>query len=110
MRAALAAGGLLATLCPALLRAQERAIVLRGGTVVPVDGAPIPNGTVVMRGGKIVAVGANVAIPGGAEVVDVRGKYILPGLVDAMTSLGVANSDLNEPTETIAPQLRVIEG
>ncbi|MBK6308532.1 MAG: hypothetical protein IPF47_23510 [Gemmatimonadetes bacterium] len=62
MRAALAAGGLLATLCPALLRAQERAIVLRGGTVVPVDGAPIPNGTVVMRGGKIVAVGANVAI------------------------------------------------
>ena len=56
MRAALAAGGLLATLCPALLRAQERAIVLRGGTVVPVDGAPIPNGTVVMRGGKIVAV------------------------------------------------------
>lgn len=109
MRAALAAGGLLATLCPALLRAQERAIVLRGGTVVPVDGAPIPNGTVVMRGGKIIAVGANVAIPGGAEVVDVRGKYILPGLVDAMTSLGVANSDLNEPTETIAPQLRVIE-
>lgn len=108
-RATIAAGGVLLALLPALVRAQDRAIALRGGTVIPVDGAPIPNGTVVMRGGKIVAVGANVAIPGGAEVVDMRGKYLLPGLVDAMTSLGVANSDLNEPTEAIAPQLRVIE-
>ncbi|MCC6927805.1 MAG: amidohydrolase family protein [Gemmatimonadaceae bacterium] len=91
------------------LAAQERAVALRGGTVIPVDGAPIPNGTVVMRGGKIVAVGANVAIPAGSDVVDVRGKYVLPGLVDAMTSLGLGASDLNEPSDPIAPQLRVFE-
>ncbi|HEX4935380.1 MAG TPA: amidohydrolase family protein [Gemmatimonadaceae bacterium] len=90
-------------------QAQERAVALRGGTVIPVEGAPIPNGTVVMRGGKLVAVGANVPIPPGAEVVDVRGKYILPGLVDAMTSLGLGASDLNEPSDPIAPQLRVFE-
>jgi len=97
------------SLTPRTFLSQERAIVLRGGTVVPVDGAPIPGGTIVMRGGKIVSVGSNVAIPAGAEVVDVRGKYVLPGLVDAMTSLGIGNSDLNEPSDPIVPQLRVIE-
>lgn len=103
----LAAGSLAAIATP--LRAQSRAIALRGGTVMPVDGAPIPNGTVVMRDGRIVAVGANVSIPGGAEVIDVRGKYVLPGLVDAMTSLGLANSDLNEASDPVVPQLRVSE-
>ena len=104
-----AAGAMVGTLMASPLAAQERAVALRGGTVIPVDGAPIPNGTVVMRGGRIVAVGANVAIPAGADVVDVRGKYVLPGLVDAMTSLGLAASDLNEPSDPIAPQLRVFE-
>ena len=89
--------------------AQARAIAIRGGTVMPVDGAPIPNGTVVMRGGKIVAVGANVPIPSGAEVIDARGKYVLPGLVDAMTSLGIGNSDMNEASDPVTPQLRVFE-
>ncbi|HEX4935318.1 MAG TPA: hypothetical protein VFV33_19190, partial [Gemmatimonadaceae bacterium] len=93
----------------ASLHAQSRAIALRGGTVIPVEGVPIANGTVVMRDGKLVAVGANVTIPTGADIVDVRGKYVLPGLVDAMTSLGLGNSDLNEASDPVAPQLRVIE-
>lgn len=89
--------------------AQERAVVIRGGTVIPVDGAPIPNGTVVIRGGKIVAVGSNVAVPSGAEIVDARGKYVLPGLVDAMTSIGFAGNDLNENTNPVTPELRAFE-
>ena len=56
------------------LAAQEKVIAIRGGTVLPVSGPAIPNGTVVIRGGKIVAVGANVAIPQGAEIVDAKGK------------------------------------
>jgi imidazolonepropionase-like amidohydrolase len=102
-----------ALMLPTLSRstgAQERAIAIRGGTVLPIDGAPIPNGVVVMRGGKIVAVGgAGVAIPAGAEIVEASGKFVLPGLIDAMTSLGVASSDLNEASDPLAPQLRVIE-
>ena len=100
---------LAAAFLSAPMAAQGRAVALRGGTVVPVDGAPIPNGTVVFRGGKLVAVGANVAIPPGAEVIDVRGKYVLPGLVDAMTSLGIGAGDLNEPADPVAPQLRILE-
>lgn len=93
----------------AALPAQARPIVLRGATVVPVDGPVIPNGTVVMQGGRITAVGASVPVPAGAQVVEVRGKYVLPGLVDAMTSLGIGATDLNEASDPVTPQLRVFE-
>lgn len=105
----------LATLGLALLgawaqaAAQERPIAIRGGTVHPIDGPVIPGGTVVMHRGKITAIGANVAIPSGATIVDARGRHVLPGLVDAMTSLGLSASDLNEPVDPIAPQLRAFE-
>jgi imidazolonepropionase-like amidohydrolase len=102
--------GLIALLIAVPATAQEKAVVIRGGTVIPVDGAPIQNGTVVLRGGKIVAVGTNVAVPSGAEIVDARGKYVLPGLVDAMTSIGFAGNDLNENSNSVTPELRAFEG
>ena len=61
---------------------------ITGGTVHPVSGAEIPNGTVIIRGGLVEAVGANLAIPADATVVDARGGHIYPGLIDAQTSLG----------------------
>jgi len=93
----------------ALAAAQSTPIAIRGGTVLPISGAPIPNGTVILRDGKIAAVGANIAIPQGAQIVDATGKYVMPGLVDAMTSLGFAASDLNEPGNSFTPELRAIE-
>ncbi|MBK8060866.1 MAG: hypothetical protein IPK33_24140 [Gemmatimonadetes bacterium] len=80
---------------PALLRARERAIVLRGPIGRPGGQRPDPerNGGHARRS---YTWGRVIAIPGGAEVVDVRGKYP-PGLIDAMTSLGVAKSDLKGP-------------
>jgi imidazolonepropionase-like amidohydrolase len=60
-------------------------IALVGATICPGDGgAPIQNGTVVVREGRIVAVGprAEVAVPAGVKVVDVAGCYLTPGLVD----------------------------
>ena len=61
-----------------------------GGTVHTVSGAPIPNGTVVIRDGLIESVGANVAIPPDATIIDVAGSHVYPGLIDAQTSLGFA--------------------
>lgn len=61
-------------------------LVVRGGTVVDGTGAaPIAGATVLARDGRIVAVGAaeDVAVPEGATVVDARGKYVIPGLMDA---------------------------
>ena len=42
--------------------AQDRPIAIRGGTIIPMSGPQIANGTVVLRGGKIVALGANAVI------------------------------------------------
>ncbi len=93
----------------ATVAGQDKAVAIRGGTVVPVSGPVIPNGTVVLRGGKIVAVGASVAIPAGAEIVDARGKFVLPGLVDAMSNIGIAAGDQDEPSEPINPANRAFE-
>ena len=55
---------------PGAVLAQEKTIAIRGGTVLPVSGPAIPNGTVVIRGTKIVAVGAGAEAGGGADAVE----------------------------------------
>ncbi len=69
--------------------AQAQTIAITGGTVYPVSGPRIPNGTVLMRDGRIVAVGANVAIPADAVRVDATGKWVTPGLIHAATNAGL---------------------
>src|SRR5262245_20540323 len=61
-----------------------------GGTVHPVSGPAIPNGVVIIRGGLIEAVGANLPIPADATVIDAKGGHVYPGLIDAATSMGFA--------------------
>jgi imidazolonepropionase-like amidohydrolase len=77
-----------------------RVVALRGGTVYTVTKGTIPNGTVVLRDGKIAAVGANVEIPAGAEVVDVTGKHITPGIIDAHSHIAV--DGINEGGTTVS--------
>jgi imidazolonepropionase-like amidohydrolase len=100
--------GLLAALAAPVV-GQDKAIAIRGGTVLPVSGPAVPNGTVVLRGGKIVAVGANVAVPAGATVVDARGKYVMPGVIDAASHIGIGGTDLNEASDPMTPGLRALE-
>jgi hypothetical protein len=75
---------------PALGAAQEKPLAIRGARVVTVSGPVIEKGVVVVERGRIVAVGADVAVPAGATVVDGTGKTLYPGLVDALTTLGLA--------------------
>jgi len=77
---------------PQVLSAQT--IAITGGTVYPVAGPKIENGTVVIRDGRIVAVGANVAVPAGATTVDARGKWVTPGLVHAGANAGMGVAGL----------------
>jgi imidazolonepropionase-like amidohydrolase len=64
-------------------------VAITGAKVYPVSSAPIENATVLMRDGKIVAVGANVTIPADAQRIDAAGKWVTPGLVNAATQIGV---------------------
>jgi imidazolonepropionase-like amidohydrolase len=63
---------------------------IRNARIVPVSGPEIPNGTVVISGGKIQAVGANVSVPAGAQVIDATGLSVYPGMMDAGTSIGLS--------------------
>ena len=69
--------------------AVAQTIAITGGRVFPVSGPPIDNATVLIRDGKIAAVGADVAIPAGAERVDATGKWVTPGLFNPSTQLGL---------------------
>jgi imidazolonepropionase-like amidohydrolase len=68
------------------LNEEAPATAFLGATVLAGDGLmPIPNATIVMRGTRIVDVGpeASVSVPSGAQRIDVRGRYIMPGLIDS---------------------------
>lgn len=59
--------------------------------VIGDGGGPIDNGTVVIQGGKVVAAGASVAVPAGVKTIDAQGKWVTPGLVVAVTDLGLVD-------------------
>ncbi len=91
----------------AVARAQERPVAFKGATLVPVSGPPVPNGVLVVHRGKIVAAGASARIPEGAEVVDVSGKVIMPGLVDTHSHIGGGSG--GDGSAPIQPDVRVLD-
>ncbi len=106
----LAAFGLAAVLGSGKLLAQERPHVFRGARILPVTGQPIENGVLVVQHGKIVSVGnANqVQVPAGAVEFDVRGKVLLPGLVDTHSHLGEGSG--GDASAAMHPDVRIIDG
>src|SRR2546430_14445395 len=64
--------------------------VIRNAHIVTVSGPEIENGSVVIREGKIEAVGTNVTVPRGAQAIDARGLSAYPGTVEAGIAMGVA--------------------
>lgn len=71
---------------------QQNPIALVGGTIYPVSGAPIENGVLVFAEGKIVSIDGNAGAyqaPEGTDVIDVSGKRIYPGMLDASSQIGL---------------------
>ena len=66
-----------------------RPLVIRNARIMTAAGPTIPNGSIVVRDGKIVAVGATVDAPADAEVIDAQGKFVTPGIIDDHSHLGV---------------------
>ena len=105
-------------LMTAAVPAVAQTIAITNGTVYPVSSAPIPNGTVLIRDGVIVAVGARVTIPSDARRIDATGKVVTPGLINSITELGVIEIDQVKDTKddtakganNISAAFRVWEG
>lgn len=83
----------------AALPAGAQTIAITGGTVHPVSGGPLENATVLIRDGRIVAVGREVAIPADARRVDARGKVVTPGLIHPASNLGLLEVSSIEATD-----------
>jgi imidazolonepropionase-like amidohydrolase len=79
-------------------------VALVGGTVHPVSGPAVEGGTVLFEGGKIVAIGKDVAVPKKAERVDLAGAHVYPSLFEAMSDIGLIEIDAvratNDKAET----------
>ena len=73
----------------ALLAGPPGAIAIRNARVFPVNGPAIAKGTVVLRDGLIEAVGADVAVPADAWVIEGDGLTVYPGLIDALSTFGL---------------------
>lgn len=78
---------------------QEKPIALTNAVIHPVSGPVIEGGTIVFDGGKIVAVGKEVAIPEGAEIIDLERKHVYPSLFDAWTDIGLV--EINSVRATV---------
>jgi imidazolonepropionase-like amidohydrolase len=73
---------------PPTMRSQSKTIAVKAARALDVrTGATIANAVIVITGDRITAVGPNVAIPAGAEVVDLGAKTVLPGMIDSHTHL-----------------------
>ncbi|CAN5325141.1 amidohydrolase family protein [soil metagenome] len=88
MRAAYAAPLAAALLAATVASAQT--IAIEGGTVHTMTGAPLQGATVLIRDGRITAVGTDVAVPAGAQRIDASGKIVTPGLFASQTHLGLS--------------------
>ncbi|MHC4110660.1 MAG: amidohydrolase family protein [Planctomycetota bacterium] len=95
---------LISTLIVPTVMAEESSVVaVKAGTILPVTSAPIQNGIVIIRDGKIEAVGKDLKIPEGAEVIDATDKVVIPGLIDAFTTLAERSRD---DEESVTPDIR----
>jgi len=88
---------------------------IKGATILTPE-QTITNGTILIENGKITAVGADVQVPAGADVLDATGKYVIPGMIDAHCHTGIFadgvgwnHSDGNEMTDPVMPHLRAID-
>lgn len=99
------------------LTGRAGTFAITGARIVTVSGAPVENGTIVIENGKITALGANAAVPAGAERIDGSGLTVFPGMIDAATNMGLVEIGQGVPgsvdvaeTGTMNPNARAFKG
>ena len=92
-------------------------ILIKNGKVLTMAGDIYEQGDVLIDGDKIKAVGENLDAPEGAQIIDAKGMWVMPGIVDPHSHIGMwedgigfEGADGNEATDPVTPQLRAIDG
>lgn len=85
--------------------AANRVTLIRNATVMTVTNGTIENGSILIRDGKIAAVGRDIAAPAGATVVDATGRYVMPGIIDAHSH--IATDAVNEGSISVSAMVGI---
>jgi len=86
--------------------AQDQVTLIKNATVLTVTKGTIENGDVLIRNGKIAAVGKNLKAPAGATVIDATGLYLLPGIIDCHSHLAV-DGGVNEGSIAVSSMVGI---
>jgi imidazolonepropionase-like amidohydrolase len=99
----------LSVLLPAPARAQSSGVtVIRDATILTVTHGAIEHGSILIRDGKIAAVGTDVAVPAGATVIDAAGEFVMPGIVDCHSHIAVDGS-VNEGSVSVSSMANIAD-
>ena len=91
-------------------------LLIKNGKVMTMEDTNYDCASILIKNGKIEAIGENLEVPDDVQVIDAEGCYVLPGLVDAHTHLGLSahglrweGADYNETSDNVTPHLRTID-
>jgi len=96
-----------------LPRVHSEDFAIIGATLLPVSSDPIEGGTIYVKNGKIEAIGQNIQVPEGVKTIDGSGRWVMPGIIDTHSHMGVypwpwaeAHADGNEMIHALTPHVR----
>src|SRR5262245_63418478 len=90
---------MLITCCALISNAADETIAIINAKIYTMTGAPIENGVLILKGGKIEDVGTGIQTPSGARVIDASGKTVLPGFIDSNCHVGL--EEVNQVKATV---------
>ena len=105
-------------LCASFILAQDEGpqfIAIKGATIIPVNGEDIAEGTILIKDGLIEAVGIDIDIPEGAKVINAKGLFAFPGMIDSFCYLGLQEISSirgtvdSRETGKVNPQVKSVE-
>ena len=99
------------TLCVTLvwsMPASGQDLLIRGGTVITITNGDLPDTDVLIRDGKIVEIGQDLATPEGVRVIDAQGRFVMPGIIDSHSHMGV-DRGINEGSRSVVPEVRIAD-
>jgi len=96
-----------ALVAAAPLAAQAPTTLIKNATVLTVSRGTLANTDVLLRGGKIAAIGQNLAAPAGATTIDATGKYVMPGIIDPHSHL--MSDAINEGSLSVTSMVRIAD-
>ncbi|MBN2409462.1 MAG: amidohydrolase [Candidatus Aminicenantes bacterium] len=86
--------------------AEGKDLHLKNGNIITVTGETVKGGDLVIRGGKITGIGKNIQTPAGAAVVDLAGRWAMPGIIDSHSHIAIEGS-VNEMGDLMTPEVDI---